>query len=210
MNVLKQPSNNYQKRWLVAVMEQDLTPATKLVAMFLREIWWNDVGTPDEPTDNEIYASYQQIQRATHLSKDSITKAINALEDEGFLHQTTRSKTQGVANRYYPVRIDLAIESIANDYLSTEWSGVDTDLSTLETDLSTLETNLSTEWSVNSKEIVITNSKTEEESQQSVVPLDSEALDARSEHKQKTFLDKSHNRQDEINAEFRALMGIDA
>jgi hypothetical protein len=205
MNVLKQPSNNYQKRWLVAVMEQDLTPATKLVAMFLREIWWNDVGTPDEPTNHEIYASYEQIQRATHLSRDSITKAINALEDEGFLHQTNRSRKQGVANRYYPVRIDKVIESIADDYLNPDLSN----LPDFTSNLPVSTTNLPEEQGVNSKEIV-TNSFTEEETQESVIPLDSEASNARSEHKQKeTFTQKAHKRQDDINAEFRALMGID-
>lgn len=159
MNILKQPSNNYQKRWVVAVMEQeDLTPATKLVAMFLREIWWNDVGTPDEPTDNAIYASYEQIKRATNLSNHSIARAINQLEDAGFLHQTSRSKKQGTANRYYPVRIDKVIESIADDYLNLDLSGFAENLSGFDEDLSGFDEDLSVEQSVNSKEIRNTNS----------------------------------------------------
>ncbi len=207
MNILKQPSNIYQKQWLVAVMESDLSPATKLVATFLREIWWNDVGTPDEPTDSEIYASYDQIQRATHLSRQSIARAIDDLEDEGFLHQTNRSRKQGVANRYYPVRIDVAIANIVDDYLNPDLSTFGLEQSTFGLEQSTFETEQSTFETVNSytnSDEVVSNRNTEESESSSLDYQTSSSLstkDARSEH---GSIKKFQDRQAQINADIMA------
>ena len=211
MNVLRQPSNNYQKAWLVAVLEQEkLTPATKVVATFLREVWWYELGTPDEPTNKTLHASYEQIQRATHLSNDTIARAIQQLEDEGFLHQTIRSKKQGVANRYYPVRYDLAIQGIVDDYLNLDLSGFAFDLSETALDLSE-------DQSVNSYEVVVSSNTEDIKEDEVVVPLDAleeNSLDetpARVGHKEElTFTQKAHKRQADINAGILAEFGVGA
>ena len=117
-NVLKQENNNFQKQWFVAVLEEPSLPlSSKVLAAALRELWWGELGTKNNPTKRTLHPTYEQLRKATGMSNKGISSGIKALVSEGFL-EVEAGRTQGVASRYFPVRWDKAVERIANDYLT--------------------------------------------------------------------------------------------
>ena len=220
MNKLKEANANSfpAQRWLFEVYEtphKEMSYGVKTVAGVIALCAWGQKDT--------AFPSYDAISAAIGGgSRATISDALKKLTDMGFL-SVSKVKTQaGLRNNYrlvFPNTLE-ANSSVSNSSVSEAISSVSEAISSvsgvnqfsfdgqsvhtgelealIETPKeTTIETSNDMGWI---KENAI-------EGIQHLFPLDSEASDARDEH---TWIEKAHQRQKDINEEFRKELGVSA
>lgn len=79
---------------LAIVMSEDLSPSAKVIYAILKSF---QKGKTVLNQDSSIIVTHAEIMERSHLSKKTVTKALNQLEQEGWVE---REKNLGSANRY--------------------------------------------------------------------------------------------------------------
>ena len=80
---------------LAIVMSDDLSPSSKVVYAILKSF---QKGKTIPNNDSSIIVTHAEIIERSHLSKKTVTKALNQLEEEGWIE---RERNLGSANRYF-------------------------------------------------------------------------------------------------------------
>lgn len=76
------------------VMSDDLSPSSKVIYAILKSF---QKGKTIPNNDSSIIVTHAEIIERSHLSKKTVTKALNQLEEEGWIE---RQRNLGSANRY--------------------------------------------------------------------------------------------------------------
>jgi DNA-binding MarR family transcriptional regulator len=79
---------------LAIVMSQDLSPSAKVIYAILKSF---QKGKTVPNQDSSIIVTHAEIIERSHLSKKTVTKALNQLEAEGWIE---RERNLGSANSY--------------------------------------------------------------------------------------------------------------
>ncbi len=79
---------------LIIVMSQDLSPSSKVIYAILKSF---QKGKTIPNNDSSIIVTHAEIIERSHLSKKTVTKALNQLEKEEWIE---RERNLGSANRY--------------------------------------------------------------------------------------------------------------
>lgn len=79
---------------LAIVMSEDLSPSSKVIYAILKSF---QKGKTLANNDSSIIVTHAEIIQRSHLSKRTVTKALNQLEEEGWIE---RERNLGSANRY--------------------------------------------------------------------------------------------------------------
>ena len=79
---------------LAIVMSDDLSPSAKVIYAILKSF---QKGKTLPKNDSSIIVTHAEIIERSHLSKKTVTKALNQLEEGGWIQQERNS---GSANRY--------------------------------------------------------------------------------------------------------------
>ncbi len=79
---------------LAIVMSEDLSPSSKVIYAILKSF---QKGKTIPNNDSSIIVTHAEIIERSHLSKKTVTKALNQLEEEGWIE---RERNLGSANRY--------------------------------------------------------------------------------------------------------------
>jgi DNA-binding MarR family transcriptional regulator len=80
---------------LAIVMSEDLSPSSKVIYAILKSF---QKGKTIPNNDSSIIVTHAEIIERSHLSKKTVTKALNQLEEEGWIE---RERNLGSANRYF-------------------------------------------------------------------------------------------------------------
>ena len=215
MNKLKEANANSHpaQRWMFEVWEQPLSNvgnATKVVAGVIAACAWGD--------SDYAHPSYRSIAEATGQSSKTISKAVKQLEQAGLVVVEKKKSKAGTYN-YYRLTFPMGTNDLLSlrgqeDLLSLQGEvafPMETPCFPYEDDL--LYTGKAEALIEASKETIMETTTNDVgwieenaiEGIQHLFPLDSEASVARVE---RSWLEKAHQRQQEINAEFAEMMGL--
>jgi DNA-binding MarR family transcriptional regulator len=79
---------------LAVVISDDLSPSAKVIYAILKSF---QTGKTLPKNDSSVIVTHAEIIERSHLSKKTVTKALNQLEEQGWIEQ---ERNLGSANKY--------------------------------------------------------------------------------------------------------------